>query len=107
METQHHSFQTEYPYKSLKTNLQKVLWVLLDKEWHELSELRQKGGDAAELRVRALRKPWASMLIEMDLESVTHLVRYRLRLETDAVPHVRRILSGELEEPKRQQLSHQ
>lgn len=41
---------------TLRSNMQKTLWLLLDGEEHGLKEMREFAGDAVQTRVRDLRK---------------------------------------------------
>ena len=49
------TYQAHYDQARLTSNLQRVLYLLLDGEFHTLAELRRVGGSAADSRVRELR----------------------------------------------------
>jgi hypothetical protein len=50
------TFRAELDERRLESNLARVFYLLLDEQWHSLSELRQKGGTAGDSRARDLRQ---------------------------------------------------
>jgi len=50
------TYRAGYDYERLANALQKVLWIMLDGEWHSLDELRRRVSSSADSRLRDLRK---------------------------------------------------
>lgn len=95
------TYRAAYDYDRLKNGVQKILWILLDGEWHGTQELRDRVMPSADTRVRDLRKPWyGSLEIEEEPDPDTNMGRYRLDLESVDEESARRVLMNEVEIPK-------
>lgn len=79
-----------------KTNLQRVLNLMLDGKWHTADEIREVGGSEGLRRLRELKSPCFGEMSYEEKEIKNGLYQYRLLLETVDKGTAEKILAGKL-----------